>query len=140
MIHAKTHLQSDLWETPDYIFEPLNKKYQFTLDPCCIKENAKAENFFTPSEDGLNRSWGNHSVYVNPPYSRGLIDAWTYKCWQESLSGKGNKIIALLPVSTSSKWFHNFVWNKCEIEFVKGRIKFKGAKYTAPFSSMLCYY
>lgn len=131
---------SDLWETPDYIFNPLNDRFHFTLDPCCTKENARATEFFTIAEDGLNRSWGSHMVFCNPPYSRGLIDAWTYKIWQESTRGNGCKIVALLPVSTSTFWFHNYVQGKGEIQFLKGRVKFKNNRSSPPFSSMLVYY
>jgi site-specific DNA-methyltransferase (adenine-specific) len=53
---------------------------------------------------------------------------------------KGILIVALIPVSTSSNWWHEYVWKKSEIEFIRGRVKFVGAKYTAPFSSCLVIY
>jgi len=128
---------TDLWETPDYIFNPLNEKYKFTLDPCCTYESRKCPRYYTPEVDGLSQSWKDERVWVNPPYSRGNIDLWVKKCLEE---GENAFIVALLPVSTSSKWFHKYVWNKCRIEFLNKRVKFKGAKHPAPFSSMLCYY
>lgn len=140
LAQSKGHVLTDLWETPDYIFHPLNNKYHFTLDPCCIPSNAKAMNFFTAKEDGLNQSWKGHRVFCNPPYSRGNIENWVFKCYYESIVMMDCQVVALLPVSTSSKWFHDFVWNKCEIEFIKGRIKFVGAPHAAPFSSMLAIY
>src|SRR6476620_4187221 len=129
---------TDLWETPDYIFNPLNEIYRFSLDPCCTFESRKCPRYYTPESNGLEQSWAYESVFVNPPYSRGNIDKWVKKCYEE----RNNTLflIALLPVSTSSKWFHEYVYNKCRIEFIRGRIKFKGAKAPALFSSMLCYY
>lgn len=130
--------QKDKWETPAHIFNPLNERFSFTLDPCCEIKTAKCFNFFTEKMDGLNKSWTDHTVFVNPPYSRGNIDKWMKKCYEESLNR--TRIVALIPVSTSSKWFHDYVWNKCEIIFYKGRIRFNGARFTAPFSSMLAIY
>jgi site-specific DNA-methyltransferase (adenine-specific) len=117
LANSKGHLLKDLWETPDHVFDNLNKKYKFTLDPCCTFETRKAPRYFTPDSDGLIQSWHGEIVFVNPPYSRGNIDKWMKKCLQESTHAR---VIALVPVSTSSKWFHEYVWNKCSIEFVKG--------------------
>ena len=42
-------------------------------------------------------------------------------------SRKGKTCVMLLPVSTSTKLFHDYILpNAKEIRFVKGRIKFKG--------------
>jgi len=130
--------QKDKWETPYKIFKQLDDIYNFTLDPCCDLGTAKCNTFFTEKEDGLKISWLGYVVFVNPPYSRGNIDTWMRKCYNESQNGV--KIVALIPVSTSSNWWHKFVWNKSELYFYKGRIRFVGAPYTAPFSSCLAIY
>lgn len=130
--------QKDKWETPIYIFDELNDIYNFTLDPCCEIHTAKCNKFYTEEDNGLIQEWSNEIVFVNPPYSRGNIDKWMEKCYNES--SKGVTIVALIPVSTSSKWFHNYVWNKSELIFYKGRLRFNGAKFTAPFSNCLAIY
>ncbi|MES2395645.1 MAG: DNA N-6-adenine-methyltransferase [Bacteroidota bacterium] len=130
--------QKDKWETPAHIFEPLMKEFKFTLDPCAEKHTAKCSLFYTESEDGLTKPWHGQTVFVNPPYSRGNIDKWVKKCYEESRHG--NTIVALIPVSTSSKWFHEYVWRHATIRFYQGRIRFVGAPFTAPFSSMLAIY
>lgn len=38
------------------------------------------------------------------------------------------------------QWFHDFIYHKAEIRFVKGRIKFGGSKSGAPFPSMVIIY
>lgn len=43
----------------------------------------------------------------------------------------------LLPARTDTKWFHDFIYNKSEIRFLKGRLKFGGAQNSAPFPSMI---
>ena len=108
------------------------------MDPCCEKHTAKCNKYYTEKENGLIQDWSGEIVFVNPPYSRGIIDLWMEKCYNESL--KGTLIVALIPVSTSSKWWHNYVWKKAEIIYYKGRIRFKGAPFTAPFSSCLAIY
>ena len=42
---------SDMWETPTYLFNYLNNKYNFTLDVCATSENAKCENYYTESDN-----------------------------------------------------------------------------------------
>lgn len=132
---SKGCAQKDKWETPTKIFEQISKQYNFTLDPCCEKHTAKCPKFYTEQENGLLQNWNGETVFVNPPYSRGNIDLWMKKCYEESL--KGITIVALIPVSTSAKWWHKYVWNKADIQFFKGRIRFVGAPFTAPFSSCL---
>ncbi len=137
LAQSEGHLQKDLWETPDYIFDPLNAEFGFTLDPCCTVETAKCSIFYTPTKNGLIQSWAGHRVYANPPYSRGNIDKLVRKFYEESQHAL---VVALLPVSSSSGWWHDWVWNKAELRFIRGRIKFKGAPFTAPFSSVIAIY
>ena len=62
---------------------------------------------------------------MNPPYSRKLKEAFVIKAIEESKKGK--LCVILLPVSTSTKLFHEHIQpNAKEIRFVKGRIKFLG--------------
>lgn len=129
----------DLWATPESIFKPLDGEFGFTLDPCCTFETRKADYFFTPDQDGLSQDWSGQTAFVNPPYSRGNIDKWVEKCYTESLKAN-TTVVALLPVSTSADWWHRWVLNKAELRFYKGRIRFIGAPFTAPFSSVLAIY
>ena len=50
--------KTDLWETPQDLFDRLNDIHHFTLDVCAIPENAKCKDFFTPEENGLSQKWG----------------------------------------------------------------------------------
>ncbi len=43
----------DDWETPQKLFEELDKEFHFTLDSCSTHENAKCEKHYTEVEDGL---------------------------------------------------------------------------------------
>ena len=46
----------------------------------------------------------------------------------------------LIPSRTDTKWFHDFIYNKAEIRFLKGRLKFGDSKNSAPFPSMVVIY
>lgn len=130
----------DDWETPQELYDKLDEEFGFTLDPCATKENAKCAKYYTLQEDGLAQNWAGEIVFCNPPYSRrgknkpGQED-WIKKCYDEAQ--KGAKVIALLPARTDTRAFHSYIYHKAEIRFIRGRIKFGGAKNSAPFPSML---
>jgi site-specific DNA-methyltransferase (adenine-specific) len=73
-------------------------------------------------------------VFCNPPYGR-EISKWVEKAYNENK--KGTFIVMLLPARTDTKWFHNYIYKKHKIEFIKGRLKFNDGKQSAPFPSML---
>lgn len=132
----------DDWETPDQFFDELNKEFNFTLDPCATNKNNKCKKFFTLEDDGLKMDWGKEIVFCNPPYSkkekgRPGQESWIRKCYEE---GKKTTVVMLIPARTDTKAFHNYVYGKAEIRFLKGRLKFKGAKYNAPFPCMVVVY
>lgn len=129
--------KTELWETPQDLFNTLNKEFHFGLDVCAIPENAKCHNFFTPELDGLKQKWwGYGTIWCNPPYGP-QIKEWVKKAIAEAEDGVTT--VMLVPARTDTQWFHDYVYRKpgIEIRFLKGRIKFGGAKYNAPFPSML---
>jgi site-specific DNA-methyltransferase (adenine-specific) len=46
----------------------------------------------------------------------------------------------LIPARTDTKAFHEYIYGKAEIRFVKGRLKFGGSQNSAPFPSMVVVY
>lgn len=123
------------WATPQNFYNELNKEFNFNLDPCCTHENAKCEFHYTENENGLLQSWGGCTVFVNPPYGRGLKD-WVRKAYYESKK-PNTKVVMLIPSRTDTKYFHEYIYNKSEIRFLKGRLKFGESKNSAPFGSMI---
>ena len=136
--------KNNAWCTPRDFFEKLNKEFNFTLDPCCMPKSALCKKYFTPDEDGLKQSWEGERVFVNPPYGR-EISKWVKKCFDERK--RANIIIMLIPSRTDTLYFHNYIYGKAEIRFIKGRLKFIDLDYNgkeedrkispAPFPSML---
>lgn len=121
------------WATPKDFYDILNKEFNFTLDPCATKQNAKCNKYFTIDDDGLKQDWSNDIVFMNPPYGR-EIKNWVEKAYKESV--KGAVVVCLIPSRTDTRYWHDWIFNKAsEIRFVKGRLKFGGEKNSAPFPS-----
>lgn len=127
--------KTDLWETPQDLFDKLNNEFQFTLDVCATPENAKCDKFYTKDQDGLKHPWKG-TVWRNPPYGRG-IGQWVRRALFASVSG--STVVMLLSARTDTKWFHDYIYkrNNVEIRFIRGRLKFGGSKNSAPFPSMV---
>jgi len=124
------------WETPQDFFDELNKEFNFTLDPCATKQTAKCSTFFTKADDGLIQDWGGYKVFCNPPYGT-EIKHWVKKCHDEAKRTDACvKVVMLIPARTDTRYFHDFIYHKARLRFIKGRLKFSNAG-SAPFPSML---
>ena len=77
--------KTDLWETPQELFNELNKEFKFELDVCAVPENAKCKDYFTPDQDGLMQKWKG-ICWMNPPYGRN-IGNWVKKAYESSRGG-----------------------------------------------------
>lgn len=103
----------DHWATPTEFYEKLDQEFHFNFDPCPLHSEF----------DGLSIEW-NERNYINPPYSRRLKEAFIKKAFEQSKKGK--LCVMLLPVSTSTKIFHEIILPNAEIRFIKGRLHFEG--------------
>lgn len=125
--------KTDDWATPQDFFDDLDREFGFTLDVCADDQNAKCGRYFTREQDGLDQDWRG-ICWMNPPYGRGITEKWMQKAYEASK--KGATVVCLVPSRTDTKWFHEYAV-KGEIRFVKGRLKFGGAKHPAPFPSII---
>jgi phage N-6-adenine-methyltransferase len=116
------------WETPPDFFAALHAEFGFTLDVCATAENAKCARFITPDVDALAVDWSNEVCWMNPPYGAG-ISKWMAKAWAES---RHATVVCLVPARTDTRWWHDYA-ERGERRFVKGRIRFVGARFNAPF-------
>lgn len=107
----------DHWATPSSLYNELNKEFDFNFDPCPYNHDIS-------KWDGLEIEWKLRN-FINPPYSLALKTSFVKKAIQESKKGK--LCVMLLPVSTSTQLFHDYILpNQTEIRFLKGRVKFSG--------------
>ena len=109
------------WQTPEGVYKSLDEEFDFNFDPCPPD----------PQFDGLSCEWEERN-FVNPPYGR-EIRKWIRKGYFESL--KGRLVVCLVASRTDTSWWHDYVMKADEIRFIRGRIRFKGAKWNAPFPS-----
>ena len=121
------------WETPQDFFDLLNSEFHFELDVCAKPENAKCPRYFTPEEDGLKQEWRG-VCWMNPPYGR-EIGRWVKKAYESAKEGA--TVVCLLPARTDTSWWHDYCMMADEIRFIRGRLKFGGAKHPAPFPSAI---
>lgn len=135
--------KSDEWGTPQDLFDTYNAEFNFDMDVSANEENAKVPNFLSKDKNALIHPWGK-SNWCNPPYS--LVKEFCRKAIAEQ--SNGNLTVMLVPARTDGKYFHDYCYNKpnVELRFLKGRLKFvsydgslirKGASNSAPFASMI---
>ena len=122
---------TDQWSTPQDFFDKINDEFNFDIDVCADKDNAKCKKYFTKEEDGLSKEWTG-TCWMNPPYGREIGK------WVKKASESKGTIVCLLPARTDTRWFHDYIYNKSEIRFIKGRLKFGDSINSAPFPSMIC--
>jgi len=130
---------SDEWGTPQDFFDILNNEFHFDIDVCASEKNHKCKCYFDKETNGLEQNWGG-VIFCNPPYSQ--VALWAKKCYEESL--RGVICVMLVPARTDTKWFHNYVYGKAELRFIKGRLRFipdgRTKAAASPFPSVVCIY
>lgn len=122
--------KSDKWMTPPEVYDPLNAEFDFNYDPCPItwKEG---------DADGLAAVWGSRT-FCNPPYSQ--TAKWIRKAHDEWRNGK--TVVMLINAVTDTKAFHDYIYGKAEVRFIRGRVKFidpsnPGQRNPSPRPSMI---
>ena len=137
---------TDHWSTPWWLFEPLDKKYNFSIDAAANSKNAKLPNYFTEEQNALEINWHKTAVasglaprfWINPPYSRKLILPFMEKIIEEW--NKGCFIVALVKTDSSTIWWHKCAMKANQMIFLKKRVMFQGASNGANFPSTLLVY
>lgn len=108
---------TDEWYTPLEIISSLG---EFDLDPCApvnpLWRTAKV--MYNKNDDGLSKEW-NGRVWLNPPYSRPLIEQFVRK-----MAEHGNGI-ALLFNRCDNAMFHDIIFpTATAMKFLRKRIRF----------------
>lgn len=113
------------WETPQLFFNELNKKYKFNWDLASSDANAKCVNHFTVGDDSLSQDWSalEGNLWLNPPYGRELKH-WVKKAYESSINRDGT-LVMLIPSRTDTSYWHDYIFDKAEIKFIRGRLKFE---------------
>jgi len=117
--------QTGRWTTPEALYAALDAEFHFTLDPCPIDDSERIM-----EHDGLARPWSGERVFCNPPYGNGMA-RWLAKAREAECA------VFLLPSRTDTAWWHDYALKADEIRFLRGRLRFGGAKMNAPFPSVV---
>lgn len=114
------------WKTPEVVYQGLHEEFDFDCDPCPAIEGGLHD------KDMLGSDWGQRN-FVNPPYDK--IAQWVKKAYEEWQKDK--TVVLLIPSRTDTRWWHDYIMKASEIRFIKGRLRFGGAKNSAPFPSAI---
>ncbi len=131
------------WCTPQYFFDKLDAEFDFVIDVAATAKTSKCPLYYTPETNGLLQSWNcGGSVFCNPPYGRS-IGKWVKKAYDEALISE-YPIVLLIPARTDTIYFHDYIYGKAEIRFIRGRLCFTdeygNVGDSAPFPSMVVVY
>ncbi len=126
--HTKNLLtENDEWYTPpEWLSMAREVLGEIDLDPASntiAQDNVKASQFFTIADDSLNRKWLGR-VWLNPPYSKGKMDAFVSKLCDEHRCGNVSEAILLTHNSSDTGWFHTAARDSRLVCFTRGRVNF----------------
>jgi len=95
---------TERWQTPPEIFDPLMAEFQFDLDAAADEQTKRVPNFLT---DALGpNSWPGKSIWLNPPYGRKL-EPFVRRAASEATLDK--IVVALIPFRCRAAWWHECV-------------------------------
>lgn len=118
---APDEKQSDKYGTPFELYNYLNERFHFNMDPCTSADNPLCTpEFFTTQSDGLVQDWRG-PVFMNPPYSK--VTPWVRKAWTESLQGQ--LVVGLVRHDPSTQWWQQYVNGKSLVLAVPYRLIFR---------------
>jgi len=127
------------YATPDDFIAAVVARFgPLAFDLAAHAGNHVTPKYFTKAQDSFAQDW--HKIggllWLNPEFSN--IAPWAQKCADES--SRGAKILFLVPASVGSNWFANYVLPRSWVQFLNGRLMFKGATDPYPKDCLLAAY
>ena len=117
------------WYTPsEYIEAARSVMGSIECDPASCdeaQETVQAETYFTQETNGLEQEWS-ETVWLNPPYNRGEMDAFVSKLAEEVDAKRTKQAVVLTNNCTDTDWWHTLAELSSSVCFTRGRIGFKG--------------
>lgn len=123
------------YSTPQKLYDSLDKEFGFTLDACASKTNAKHKKYYTKEDNSLLKKWDNEIIFMNPPYTREL-KLWIKKAYESSKTGSST-VVCLIPASTDTSYWHEYVFPYAEIRYIRGRLQFNNCGSNAKYGSAI---
>lgn len=115
------HRDSERWQTPPEIFDPLMAEFDFDLDAAADCVTTRVHSYIGGC--ALSRDdWPGDRIWLNPPYGR-MLEPFVRRAADEA--DKGKLIVALIPFRCRAAWWHESVIGRAsEVRCVRKRIKF----------------
>ena len=120
------------WQTPPSVFEPLHREFGFTIDAAASSENALLPRYWNEENDAIKQDWSGERIWCNPPYGR-----YQREFIRKAAEMQADVTVLLIPARPDTAAWHDWIFPYAEIRFIRGRIKFVGAKNSAPFPSAI---
>jgi len=127
MTNPQRTTKKDDYETPQDLFDVLNKVFHFHLDVACDDDNCKCPIGYTEEDNSLDTDWVDWAsscqpcvCWCNPPYSNWA--EFAKKACEER--EKGATVVMLIPPRTDSKAWHEYIMQADEVIQLKGRVSF----------------
>ena len=151
--HGRPHLSrgtaNEGWYTPGDLIELATAVMgEIDLDPASsaeAQEVVKAGAYYTQEVDGLAQQWHGR-VFINPPYTAGIVDRYADKLVAEYTRGSVTEAIWLCDNSADTRWFATLADHASVILFLRGRVKFwapdgsGGVKIGSPLKGQVLIY
>mgnify|MGYP001597122291 CR=1 FL=1 len=130
------------YRTPPELLTALQRRLSivgFSIDLAADASNSVCPQFYSEADDALTQSWyrGPGWAFCNPPYAH--IEPWVKKAHEE-MELHGAHVAMLVPASTGSNWWADYVDEVAHVLLLNGRVTFVGE--TSPFpkdSAVLLY-
>jgi len=118
---------SEHFTPPEYIKAARKMMGTIDLDPAsCLVANqhlVKASQFYDQETDGLTQDW-HGNVWLNPPYSFPLVEAFLQKLVVEFKAHRVQQAIVLVNNATDTNWFQDVLSESLVLCLPHGRIRF----------------
>jgi hypothetical protein len=102
--------------TPKDLWKELLEEFPFTIDVCASHDNHLLPKYYTIEDNALTKDWTGEIAYVHP-----LFDGKIGKFVEKAFHTKNLTAVFLLPASTHTKYFHDYMYKNpnCEIRFLR---------------------
>ena len=120
--------KNDCWRTPDDVYLPLHKEFDFVLDAAADAANARCPDYIDRAKHALSDTpWMSYtsatgSIWCNPPYGR-YVGLWLKRAY-EAAQRSDCSVVCLVMASTETRWWAEWVWKASEVRFLTGRVHF----------------
>jgi hypothetical protein len=126
-VHVSQNTGVPEWYTPSMFIDKATRVLGcIDTDPASsdiAQKTVQAKTYYTIEQNGLDYKWGG-SVWLNPPYTAGLVDKFIEKLVLHLNNGDVCSAIVLVNNATETKWFQLVMGASDAVCFPSSRVRF----------------